>query len=254
MPINIPSSTTTTLGTIEIFEDSATTHYQQFVLTSPSGVALGTDELPIPVEIKMSGTFTQAFNNGSTLFPSAGAYYNEPVDNSGPELQTGELSVLRTTAKGGLKTAGDGRVNELISTIADGYDDIYVVEDTFDPLTMDVIDPYGDFFDTSRNNIRYMYIPMIRSGWRKLSFSFKSATAGVMSVYADLGSRTADLQIMSTAIFPNVRYGFVPEAITATGILSSIPMLASSVNAFIICFSPSVTAAGTFEVHLVRGT
>ncbi len=253
MPINIPSTTTTTLGTIEIIGDSSTTHYQQFVITNSSGVALGTDSFPLPVSIKMDGSFTQAFNQDTTLFPNGAAYYNEPVDNSGPELQDGELSVLRSTAKGGLKTAGDGRVNELISTIADGYDDIYVVEDTFDPLTMDVIDPYGDFFDTSRNNIRYMYVPMIRSGWRKLSFSFKSSVAGSISVYADFGSKTADLQITSAPVFPGARYGFVPEPITATGIITSIPMPASAVNAFIICFTPSGTAAGNFEVHLVRG-
>ena len=254
MPINIPSTTPTTLGTVEILNDEATTHYQQFVITSPSGVSLGSEEYPIPVSMNLTGSFTQAFNANDTLFPSACTFYSETLNNSNAELVDNEISVLRVTAKGGLKTAGDGRVNELISTIADGYDDIFVCLDSFSPESLEVIDPYGTFFDTSYMNGRFIYVPMIRSGWRKLSFSIKSASAGVVTVFADLGSLTADMSVLSKSLSPNVRYGFIPESVPATGIITSIPLLASAVNGIIISFSPSETAAGTFEVHLVRGT
>lgn len=254
MPINIPSTTSTTLGTVEIAGEATTVHYQQFVMTSPSGISLGTEEFPIPVKFVDQGAFTQSFNQSKSLFPSAAAYYSEPLNNSGYELANEELSVLRSTVRGSLKTAGDGRVNELISTIFDGYDDIYVVEGSFDSTALNTIDPYGGFFDSSRTPNRYMYVPMIRSGWRNLSFSFKSAAPGLVTIFADFGSITADLEIFSKQVISNVRYAFTPESIAATGIVYSVPMLGSAVNGFIIAFIPDYAVAGTFEVHLVRGT
>jgi hypothetical protein len=255
MPINIPSSTTTTLGTIEVPDILGTVHYQQFVLTSPSGAALGSTEAPIPVELIVPSTFVQTFNADSTVLPVGGTYYQENVINNGNELADSELSVLRTTVRGSLKTAGDGRVNEIVSSYSDGYDDIYVSEDSFDRYGMQTISVSGVFFDTTRSNARYFYIPMIRSGWRKLSFSFWSPAAGTLTLYADLGFIDDDLIVGTYNVYAGMRYGYMPDApsVTTSGAITHVPALASPVNAFIVEFVPSEQAAGSLQLHLVRG-
>ena len=255
MPINIPSSTSTTLGTVEVSDIGGITHYQQFVLTSPSGTSLGSAEFPIPVEIVVPGSFIQTFNADSTVLPVGGTYYEENVINNGNELVNSELSVLRTTVRGSLKTAGDGRVNEIVSSFSDGYDDIYVSEDSFDRYAMQTISVSGVFFDTMRSNSRFFYIPMIRSGWRKLSFSFSSPVAGSLTLYADLGFIDDDLIVGTYATLGGMRYGFMPDApsVVTSGSITHIPALASPVNAFIVKFVPLEQAAGSLQLHLVRG-
>ena len=247
MPLNVPTTTATRLGTVEITEDSVLTHYQQFVLTTPSGTSLGSVSSPIPVSITLDGAT-------ASILP-AGAVYNEELFlNNGIELNNGDSTVLRSTVRGSLKTAGDGRVNELVSSIGTGYDDIYVVEDTFDSNSLTPITVSGSFFDTSRTNARFVYVPMIRSGWRKLSFSVKTPAAGALYLYADLGFLTNDLLVYTDTITANIRHGFVADSIPVSGSVTSIPMLASPVNGFIIGFTPDSATAGFFEIHLVRGS
>jgi hypothetical protein len=95
---------------------------------------------------------------------------------------------------------------------------------------------------------------MIRSGWRKLSFSFTSPVAGTISLFADLGFIDDDLQIGSYSVNANFRYGFMPEGpTTASGAITYISTLSCPVNAFIIKFAPNEQAAGTLQLHLVRG-
>lgn len=253
MPINIPSTTTTTLGTIELEGVGGNVHYQQFVLTTPSGTALGSSENPVPVDIALTSAFTKVVNESSTIIPVGGTHYAENVVNNGSELVNNELTVLRTTVRGSLKTAGDGRVNEIVASYSDGYDDIYVSEDSFDQYAMQTITLSGAFFDATRSNVRYFYVPMIRSGWRKLSFSFKSPAAGVITVYADLGFIDDDLIIGSFNTYANIRYGFMPDAPYSGGAVTHLPALASPVNAFIIEYEPIEQAAGTIQLHLVRG-
>lgn len=247
MPLSVPTTAATRLGTIEITENDVLTHYQQFVLTTPSGTALGSFTHPLPVSITINGAAT-------SILP-AGAVYNEELFlNNGIELNNGDTTVLRSTVRGSLKTAGDGRVNELVSSIGTGYDDIYVVEDTFNSNNLNPITISGSFFDTSRTNARFVYVPMIRSGWRKLSFSIKTPAAGTMYLYADLGFLTNDLLMHTSTLGVNTRYGFTPDSVPMSGSIASIPMLASPVNGFIIGFVPDNATAGFFEIHLVRGS
>lgn len=248
MPLNVPTTAATRLGTVEITEDSVLTHYQQFVLTTPSGTSLGSLTHPLPVTITLDGA-------AASIIP-AGAVYNEELFlNNGFELANGESTVLRSTVRGSLKTAGDGRVNELVSSISSGYDDIYVVEDTFNSNNLQPLTISGNFFDNTRDNPRFVYVPMIRSGWRKLSFSFKSTASTTLTVFADFGFLKNDLLVYSTLLDTvNVRHGFVSDAVAISGSITSIPMLASPVNGFIIAITPETEVAGFFEIHLVRGS
>ena len=252
MPINIPSTSTATLGTIEVLENDTTVHYQQFVLTDPEGNPLGGETSPLPVIVAMSG-YIQNVNANSTVLPVGGSFYFEDLYNTGSELTDTELSVLRLTQKGGLKTAGDGRVNELVASIGSGYDDIYVVEDSFDANSLTPLTVSGEFFDTLRSAQRFVYVPMVRSGWRKASFSFKSAASGVLYIYSDFGSLTADILVESFEIQANTRYGFISESVAASGSLYSIPALSSFCNGLIISFVPGETVAGLLELHITRG-
>jgi hypothetical protein len=252
MPINIPSTSTATLGTVEVLENESVVHYQQFVLTDPEGNPLGGDLSPVPVSVNVVG-FTQNINAESTVLPVGGAFYFEDLYNTGSELEDEELSVQRFTQKGGLKTAGDGRVNEIVASAGTGYDDIYVVEDTFDAENLSSLTVSGEFFDTLRSSERFVYIPMIRSGWRKMSFSFKTAASGVLKIYTDLGSLTADILVESFDVQSGVRYGFVPEQVYTSGTLYSVPALSSFCNGVVVSFSPGESAAGLLELHVTRG-
>jgi hypothetical protein len=252
MPINIPSTTTATLGTIEVLENDSTVHYQQFVLTDPEGNPLGSSAAPVPITVTMSG-YLRYVNEESTVVPVGGAFYFEDLYNTGSELVTGELSVQRLTQKGGLKTAGDGRVNEVVSAVGSGYDDIYVTESTFAAENLISLTVSGEFFDTLRSAERFVYIPMIRSGWRKMSFSFKTAASGVLKIYTDLGSLTADILVDSFDLQSGIRYGFIPEDVPVSGALRSVPALSSFCNGVIISFSPGESTAGLLELHITRG-
>lgn len=252
MPINIPSTTTATLGTIEVLENESTVHYQQFVMTDPEGNPLGSEFAPIPVTVTMSG-YSRYVNADSTVVPVGGAFYFEDLYNTGTELVTGELSISRLTQKGGIKTAGDGRVNEIVASVGTGYDDIYIVESTFDANNLAPLAVSGEFFDTLRSPERFVYIPMIRSGWRKMSFSFKTAASGVLKVYSDFGSLTADVLVGMFNLQSGTRYGFIPENITMSGAVNSVPALASFCNGIIISFTPAESVAGLIELHVTRG-
>jgi hypothetical protein len=253
MPLNIPSTVNVTVGTVELQENAQTVHYQQFVLTSPDGTPLGNTSNLIPVSVAVSGNYVSNFNADATVFPVGGVYYEESLANSLTELQNNELSVNRLTVRGGVKTAGDGRVNELIGSSSSGYDDIVVVSGTYDATSLGVLNANGEFFQLTNTSARHFYIPMIRSGWRTLSFSFIAPVSGIVSVYTDLGSKTRDILAGSFSTNAAVRYGVVAATITTSGSLIGIPALSYPVNGFIITFEPADTDAGTYELHITRG-
>jgi hypothetical protein len=253
MPLNIPSAVTVTVGTVEIVENAATTHYQQFVLTSPQGIALGDSTNPVPMRIAVSGNYISNFNSGETVIPIGGVFYEESLTNTLLELQNEELSINRLTVRGSLKTAGDGRVNELVGSSNSGYDDIYVASGVYSANNLNILNANGSFFSLDTTLSRHFYVPMIRSGWRTLSFSFITPVSGVLSIYADFGSLTNDVLVTGLLIAPNVRYGIVGSALSTSGALIGVPALSAPVNGFIISFDPATTDAGSIELHLTRG-
>lgn len=253
MPINIPSSSSTKLGSVEVFENDSIVHYQQFVLTNPQGNAIGGDDTPVPVQINLDTSFTKLFNVSDELLPIAGVHYTETLLNANVELVDNEVSVLRLTQKGGLKTAGDGRVNEIVNTLATGYDDIFFVEDTFNSANLTGITISGNVFDTTRTNVRYFYVPMIREGWRSLSVSFKSDASSIITFYADIGSITSDISLGSYPVVQDIRCGFIPYGTYSGVSLYSVPALLSPFNGIIIGIEPQESVAGVFELHITRG-
>ncbi len=253
MPINIPSTVNVTVGTVELQENAETVHYQQFVLTSPEGIPLGNNSNLIPIAVAVSGNYVSNLNAASTVFPVGGVYYEESIDNWFTELQDTELSVARLTVRGGIKTAGDGRVNELIGGSSSGYDDVLVISGVYSSVGLNVLNTNGEFFQLTNTSARHFYIPMIRSGWRTLSFSFIAPVSGLISIYTDMGSKTRDILAGTFSTNADVRYGVVAATITASGSLIGIPALAYPVNAFIITFEPAETDAGTYELHITRG-
>lgn len=253
MPLNIPSTVNVTVGTVELQENAQTVHYQQFVLTSPDGTPLGNASNLIPMSVAVSGNYVSNFNANATVFPVGGVYYEESLANSLTELQHNELSVSRLTVRGGVKTAGDGRVNELVGESSTGYDDIFVTSGTYVGSNLQALNTDGSFFQLTSTTARHFYIPMIRSGWRTLSFSFIAPVAGIISVYLDMGSKTRDILAGSFNTNAAVRYGVVAATITTSGSLIGMPALSYPVNGFIITFEPADTDAGTYELHTTRG-
>lgn len=253
MPLNVPSAVTVTVGTIEIVENAATTHYQQFVLTSPEGVALGSSLNPIPTNIAVSGNYLSNFNIGETVIPVGGTFYEESLNNTLLELQTNELSVNRLTVRGSLKTAGDGRVNELVGSSNSGYDDIYVASGIYAANNLNILNSNGSFFTLDSTTSRHFYIPMIRSGWRTLSFSFLTPVSGSLQIHADFGSLTRDILVTGILVAPDVRYGLISSNLITSGALIGVPALSAPVNGFIISFDPAATSVGSFEIHITRG-
>lgn len=251
MPLEIPSTSASNLATVELQENGVTVHYQQFVLSDASGQALGTYTAPLPVDFAVSG-YTYNYSADKSVLPVGGVYRGETTANTLTELAEDELSPLRLTARGSLKTAGDGHVNELVSSISTGYDDIYVTEDSFNAGSLSPLSISGTFFDTSRTNTRFVYVPLIRSGWRSVSFSFKSAASGELRVYGDYGALEADLLLTSFAVAADARYAVLSTAVSGAA-FKHLPALSSPTNGIIISFVPAASVAGTLEVHIVRG-
>jgi hypothetical protein len=254
MPISIPSTSATTLGSVEVLENEATVHYQQFVITDPDGNALGSLENPVPISIADTSTFTKNFNSSDSVVPVAGVHYTETLLNSNSELVNNEVSVLRLTQKGGLKTAGDGRVNEIVYSLATGYDDIYFVEDSFDRNNLSPVTVSGSVFDTSRTNNRFFYIPMIREGWRSLSVSFKTDADSNITFYADVGAVEADISLGTYSLQKDIRYAFIANGTYSGVSIYSIPALMSPFNGIIVEIDPLESVAGVFELHITRGS
>lgn len=253
MPISIPSTSATTVGSIEVLENDTIVHYQQFVITDPEGNPLGGVDNPLPIEITGSTTFSKSFNASDSIVPVAGVHYTETLVNANSELVNNEVSVLRLTQKGGVKTAGDGRVNEIVYSLSTGYDDIYFVEDTFDSNNLTPITVSGSVFDTARTNNRYFYIPMIREGWRSMSVSFKTDADSVLTFYGDVGSITADVSLGSFTIQKDIRYAFIPYGTYSGVSVYSLPALLSPFNGIIVGIDPQESVAGVFELHVTRG-
>ena len=253
MPLNVPSAVTVTVGTVEIVENAATTHYQQFVLTSPEGVALGNTNNPIPAYIPVSGNYVSNFNIGDTVVPVGGVFYEESLNNTLLELQDRELSVNRLTVRGSLKTTGDGRVNERVGSSNSVYDDIYVTSGVYVASNLNILNANGSFFTLDSSVSRHFYIPMIRSGWRTLSFSFLTPVSGNLLIHADFGSLTRDILVTGILVAPDIRYGLVSSNINTSGALIGVPALAAPVNGFIISFDAADTDVGSFEIHITRG-
>lgn len=251
MPLEIPSTSASNLATVEIEENGVTVHYQQFVLSDSSGQAMGTYSTPIPVDFAVSG-YIYGYSADKTVFPVGGVYRSESLVNTTAELVEGELSPVRLTARGSVKTAGDGHVNELVAAISSGYDDIYITEDSFTVNSLAPLAVSGAFFDTTRTNTRFVYVPLIRSGWRNMTFSFKSAASGELRVYADYGAMQADLLLSAFPVAADARYAVISTSASGSA-FKSVPALSEPTNGVIISFIPAESVAGSLEIHIVRG-
>jgi hypothetical protein len=252
MPLEIPSTSSSNLGTVELEENGVTVHYQQMVISDLTGQAMGTYEVPIPVLPVVSG-YVYSYASDKTVLPVGGVYISESITNANAELVENELFPFRMTAKGSIKTAADGQVNELVSSLSTGYDDIYVTENSFSAANLTPLSISGAFFDTSRTNVRYVYIPLIRSGWRSLSFSFKSAASGEVALYMDYGAVEADLLADAFQVAANTRYAVLATSASGAA-FKAVPALSSPANGVIVCFTPAESAAGTLEFHITRGS
>ena len=212
---------------------------------------MGTFAAPFPVDFAVSG-YVYDYSADKTVFPIGGVYRGESIANDMAELSEGELAPVRLTARGSVKVAGDGHVNELVASVSTGYDDIYVTEDSFSSGSLTPLSISGSFFDTSRTNTRYVYVPLIRSGWKTMSLSFKSAASGEMSIFSDYGALEADLLLTSFAVAANARYAVL--SVPASGAaFKYVPALSAPTNGVIIAFTPAEAVAGSLEIHVVRG-
>lgn len=251
MPLQIPSTSSSNLATVELEENGVTVHYQQFVLTDNSGQELGTYADPFPMDLSVSG-YILNYSADKTVLPVGGVYRSESLQNTTAELIDGELAPVRLTARGSLKTASDGHVNELVASISSGYDDIYVTEDTFSVNALTPLAVSGAFFDTTRTNTRFVYVPLIRSGWKNISFSFKSAASGELALYADYGALQADLLLSTFPVAADARYAVISTSASGSA-FKSVPALSEPTNGVIISFIPAESVAGSLEIHIVRG-
>jgi len=233
-------------------------HVTVFPHTNDSSPILGFDAVCGPNKItgaffdfSVSG-YTLNYSADKTVFPVGGVYRSELLQNTAAELVDGELAPVRLTARGSVKTASDGHVNELVASISSGYDDVYIAEDAFAVNTLAPLTISGEFFDTTRTNTRFVYVPLIRSGWKNMTFSFKSAASGELQVYADYGALQADLLLSAFPVAADARYAVISTSASGSA-FKSVPALSEPTNGVIISFIPAESVAGSLEIHIVRG-
>ena len=203
MGITVPSSTPIVLAADEIVGE----YYQKFIVTNDSGTSYNTTN-PMPVTISVSGYNSPAINYQGSYTPIGGVYINDLTGTDFTEMVDGETATVRMNNRRAIMTASDGQVTTLTQAQTNNYHDVVVASgSTFDGITTPA---YGSFFAYASQQVtRFVYVPMSKSGWRKLNLFVKhnlvndsnalGASVGV-NLYADFGQFSNDFQIVSDTI------------------------------------------------------
>jgi hypothetical protein len=203
MGIIVPNSSPITLAADEINSE----YYQNFILSDTDGNAYGLNN-PIPITISVSGYGTTASTYQGSYTPVGGVYINDLTGTDFTELVDGETATVRLNNRRAFMTASDGQVTTLKESQANNYHDVVVASGaTFDGVTTPA---YSSFFAyTSEQLTKYVYIPLSKSGWKRLNLFVKhdltkdsdssAADLGV-NLFADYGQFTNDFTIINDTI------------------------------------------------------
>jgi len=261
MGITVPSSTPIVLAADTINGE----YYQKYLLSNTDGDAIGTNANPVQVAIPVSGYSSVINVYQGTFIPTGGVHISDLTGTDFTELADGQIATARLNNRRALFTVSDGQVTTLNTSATNNYHDIVVTSGSFSPVS-NFQPAYSQFFQyTNQNNLRYVYAPLSKSGWKRTSVyikhNFVDANTGTASdlqvtFYADFGQLDDDFPIYNTVISgilnQSASRAFV--SYTTSGSLSEVymPQFDSPLAGVIIAISPPTQVNGTYEIYVSK--
>jgi hypothetical protein len=256
MGINVPSSTQITIAAQEFNGE----YYQSFSIADDEGNLINTGN-PLSVGIVVSGYSSTSTTYQGTVVPVGGVYINDLVGGDFTEMVDGELGTIRLNNRRAVMTASDGQVTILNTSAVNNYHDVMVASGVFSGVT---VAAYSSFFSyASSTQVRYVYIPLSRSGFRRVNLYVKHTLVNdfdglgatiPITVYGDFGQFYPDFAL-TTATISGI-YGlstgkaFVSYTPTVSGSLQEyIPAFDSPLAGIFVAVMPTTTVTGSFEIY-----
>lgn len=262
MGIIVPNSTPIMLAADEINGE----YYQNFIITDNNGNSF-TQSNPFPTQFVVSGYSSTAVNYQGAYMPIGGVYINDLTGTDFSEMSDGESATVRMNNRRAIMTASDGQVTTLTEAQTNNYHDTVVASGvTFDGVT---VPAYGSFFAYAGQQLtRYVYIPLSKSGWKRLNLYIKhdltndsdsQPTPLGVNLYADFGQFTNDYTIINDTIsgVAGSMAGRLYSCVTptnASNTVTHIPELDSPLAGIIISLTNSEAVTGNVEIYASKSS
>lgn len=256
MGIPVPSSTPITIAAVTANNE----YFQTFTFADSEGNLINNAN-PIPVEISVSGYSSISQTYQGTVVPVGGVYINDLGGGDFTEMVDGEVGTIRLNNRRAVMTASDGQVTVLNSTETTNYHDVLVASGSF---TGFAVNAYSTFFTyTSSNQRRLVYIPLSRSGFRRVNLYIKHTLVSdassqpaiaTLNIFADFGQFDDDFSVytttMSGLVGLPVSKALLSYQPTASGAaFEYIPAFDSPLSGVFVVLEPSESVTGDFEIY-----
>jgi hypothetical protein len=256
MGINVPSSNPITLSAVEANSE----YFQTFTIADFEGTLIDNTN-PLPVHVSISGYSSIAPTYQGTVVPIGGVYINDSVSEDFTEMVDGELATVRVNSRRAIMTASDGQVTVLNNSLATNFHDVSVASGEFLGVT---VPAYAGFFTyTNQANERHVYIPISRSGFKRLNLYFKhsllndsTSTGAVLpiTISVDFGQFDNDFPVFTGTVSgiagQSVGRAFVSYTPTASGVsFVQIPAFDSPIAGVFVTVLPTESVTGGFEIY-----
>jgi hypothetical protein len=262
MGITVPSSSPITLAAL----DSGGEFFQTFTLADDTG-AQYTQNNPFFTTTTVTGYSSTSANYQGSYMPTGGVYIADLTGTDFTEMADGESGTVRMNNRRAIMTASDGQVTTLTETLTNNYHDTVVASGA--AFTGVTVPAYANFFVyTAQNQTRYIYIPISKSGWNRLSIYIKhtlvntsnslGASPGVI-FYPDFGQFSNDFVALSDTIsgIAGSSVGRVYSCYDTVFSGSSsiyVPEFNSPLAGVIIAITNNQDVTGNIEIYASKGS
>jgi len=262
MGITVPSSTPITLAALE----SGGQYFQTFTIADNNGTQY-TENNPFFTTTTVTGySSTSTYYQGNYM-PAGGVYIADLTGTDFIEMADGESGTVRMNNRRAIMTASDGQVTTLTETLTNNYHDTVVASGvTFNGVT---VPAYANFFVyTSQNQKRYIYIPLSKSGWKRLNLYVKHTLVNVANslganpqiiIYPDFGQFSNDFSVLTDTIS-----GIVGSSVgrlyscynpdTPSSSIVHVPEFDSPLAGVIIAITNNQDVTGNIEIYASKGS
>jgi hypothetical protein len=199
--------------------------------------------------------------------PIGGVYINDLTGTDFTEMADGESATVRMNNRRAIMTASDGQVTTLVQAQSNNYHDVVVASGaSFNGVTTPA---YSGFFAYSAQQLtRYVYIPLSKSGWKRLNLFVKhnllksadstAADLGI-SLFADFGQFTNDFTIVNDTLSGVVgsmvgRVYMCTAPTTESNTVMHIPEFDSPLAGVLISLTNTQDVSGNIEIYASKSS
>ena len=262
MGITVPSSSPITLAAL----DTGGELFQTFTLADSDGDQY-TQNNPFFTTTTVTGYSTTSTSYQGTYLPTGGVHIADLTGTDFTEMADGESGTVRMNNRRAIMTASDGQVTTLTETLTNNYHDTVVASGA--SFTGVTVPAYANFFVyASQNQTRYIYIPISKSGWNRLSIYIKHTLVNTSDsvgaspefiFYPDFGQFTNDFVAMSDTIsgIAGSSVGRVYSCYDTVFSGSSsiyVPEFNSPLAGVIIAITNNQDVTGNIEIYASKGS